>query len=118
VPRERFLTAGRAWEKLRRGEGNPNRFGVSVLGLTGMWFVAGSLLRDFAALDMEEMLPWDYWGPARNFRPGTEISPEWLSRLDHSPMHLSVWIPEVQAPYASMRITPGQHWKRRSSVSH
>lgn len=83
VPRERFLTAGRAWQKLRRGEGNPNRFGVSVLGLTGMWFVAGSLLRDFAALDMEEMMPWDYWGPARNFRPGTEISPEWLSRLDH-----------------------------------
>jgi hypothetical protein len=82
VPCERFLTAGRAWQKLRRGEGDPNRFGVSVLGLTGMWFVAASLLRDLAALDMEEMMPWDYWGPARNFRPGTEISPEWLSRLD------------------------------------
>jgi hypothetical protein len=32
---------------------------------------------------MEEMMPWDYWGPARNFRPGVEISPEWLARLDH-----------------------------------
>lgn len=83
VPRERFLTAGGAWQKLRRGEGDPTRFGVSVLGLTGMWFVAASLLRDLAALDMEEMMVWDYWGPARNFRPGTEISPEWLSHLDH-----------------------------------
>jgi hypothetical protein len=83
VPRDRFLTAGGAWQKLRRGEGDSTGFGVSVFGLTGVWFVAASLLRDLAALHMEEMMPWDYWGPARNFRPGTEISPEWLARLDH-----------------------------------
>ena len=83
VPPDRFLTAARAWQKLRRGEGDWARFGVSVLGLTGMWFVAASLLRDLAALKMEEMMPWDYWGPARNFRPGAEISPEWFAPLDH-----------------------------------
>jgi hypothetical protein len=83
VPRDRFLTAARAWQKLRRGEGDSTRFGVSVLGLTGIWFVAASLLRDLAAVLMEEMMPWDYWGPARNFRPGAEISPDWLARFDH-----------------------------------
>lgn len=82
VPRDQFLTASRAWQKLRRGEGDWARFGVSVFGLTGSWFVAASLLRDLAALQMEEMMPWDYWGPARNFRPGAEISAEWLARLD------------------------------------
>jgi hypothetical protein len=45
-------------------------------------FVAGSLLRDLAALAMEEMMAWDYWGPTRDFRPGVAISPDWLDRLD------------------------------------
>jgi hypothetical protein len=82
VPPNRFLTAGSAWIKLRHGERDPSRFGVSVLGLTGLWFVAGSILRDLAALNTEEMMPWDYWGPARDFRPGAEISADSLRRLD------------------------------------
>jgi hypothetical protein len=32
VPPNRFLTAGSAWIKLRHGERDPSRFGVSVLG--------------------------------------------------------------------------------------
>jgi hypothetical protein len=28
------------------------------------------------------MMPWDYWGPARDFRPGADISADWLGRLD------------------------------------
>jgi hypothetical protein len=82
VPRRRFLTAGVAWKQLRCGEHDPARFGVSFIGLSGAWFVAGSLLRDLAALNMDEMMPWDHWGPARDFRPGTEIPAPWLSRLD------------------------------------
>jgi hypothetical protein len=61
VPRDRFLCAGPAWQGLRRGERDPAHFGVSVFGLTGLWFPAGSLLRDLAALTMEEMMAWDYW---------------------------------------------------------
>ena len=68
VPRARFLAAGPAWLALRRGEHDPARFGVSVFDLTGLWFPAGSLLRDVAALSMEEMMAWHYWGPARDFR--------------------------------------------------
>jgi hypothetical protein len=82
VPRTRFLAAGPAWLALRRGEHDPARFGVSVFGLTGLWFPAGSLLRDLAALGMGEMMAWDYWGPARGFRPGDPVPPEWLDPLD------------------------------------
>ncbi len=82
APREHFLVAADAWWAIRRGERDAARFGVSAFGLGGMWFVAGSLLRDLAALAMEEMMPWDYWGPAREFRPGSEIPPDWLDRLD------------------------------------
>jgi hypothetical protein len=82
LPRSRFLTAGPAWQALRRGERDPARFGVSALGLSGLWFAGGSLLRDLAALAKEEMMPWDCWGPARDFRPGKPIPPEWLDRLD------------------------------------
>jgi hypothetical protein len=82
VPHNRFLGAGPAWQALRRGDHDPARFGVSPLRLSGLRFVAGSLLRDLAALAMEEMMAWDYWGPTRDFRPGVAISPDWLDRLD------------------------------------
>ena len=82
MPRDRFLGVGPVWLALRRGERDPARFGVSPLHLSGLWFVAGSLLRDLAALVMEEMMVWDFWGPSRDFRPGSEIAPEWLERLD------------------------------------
>jgi Transglutaminase-like superfamily len=82
VPRNRFLTAALAWKALRRGGADPARYGVSSFGLTGLWFTAGSLMRDLAALGSEEMMPWDYWGPTRNFGPERNVSEEWLGRFD------------------------------------
>ena len=82
VPRDRLLAAGAAWLGLRRGEHDPARFGISIFGIAGPGFVAGTLARDLAALATQEMMPWDYWGPARNFRPGGSIPAEWLDRLD------------------------------------
>ena len=38
------------------------RFGISFVDLHGLWFVAGSLVREVAALNKVEMLPWDAWG--------------------------------------------------------
>ncbi|TDB93218.1 hypothetical protein E1091_12115 [Micromonospora fluostatini] len=32
VPRDAFLVGGRAWQECRRGERDPERFGVSVVG--------------------------------------------------------------------------------------
>jgi hypothetical protein len=32
------------------------------MDMYGLWFIAGNVLRDFAALNNMEMLPWDVWG--------------------------------------------------------
>lgn len=61
VPRERFLTAGEAWSRIKEEPCIAARFGVSSLDIGGEWFVAGSLLREFAALRKLELKPWDYW---------------------------------------------------------
>ena len=61
VPRAQFLTAADAWRRCRSGE-TDERFGISFAGLRGLWFVAGSLVRDLAALNKMEMAPWDVWG--------------------------------------------------------
>ncbi|MFO1080118.1 MAG: transglutaminase domain-containing protein [Reyranellaceae bacterium] len=60
VPRDRFLVAGEAWRRCRAGEADPQAFGI--LDLRGPWFVAGNVVRDVAALNNREMLPWDVWG--------------------------------------------------------
>lgn len=62
VPRDRFLTAANAWKQCRDGKLDPARFGISFVQLHGLWFVAGSLIRDLASLNKVEMLPWDSWG--------------------------------------------------------
>jgi hypothetical protein len=62
VPRSRFLVAGEAWRRCRAGSADPSRFGIDFVKLRGLWFIAGSLIRDVAALTKIEMLPWDVWG--------------------------------------------------------
>jgi hypothetical protein len=60
VPRNRFVIAGDAWAQCRAGEADPLIFGI--FDMRGLWFIAGNLLRDLAALNNMEMLPWDVWG--------------------------------------------------------
>ena len=62
LPRAQFVTASDAWRRCRSGEANEQQFGISFAGLRGLWFVAGSLVRDMAALNKMEMAPWDVWG--------------------------------------------------------
>lgn len=62
VPRDRFVIAGDAWIQCRAGEADPAQFGLSLMNETGAWWIAGNLLRDAAALNNVEMLPWDVWG--------------------------------------------------------
>lgn len=73
VPREQFIDGSSAWCRLRDGELDPAKIGLSVLGLTGAWFAAQSVLRDIAALNKEEMLPWDTWSVGREFAPGQGV---------------------------------------------
>ncbi len=62
VPRDQFLTAPEAWRRCRNGELDPQLFGIVFSGLRGQWFIAASLIRDLAALNGCEVLPWDVWG--------------------------------------------------------
>lgn len=59
---DRFITATDAWYRCRSGVADAQRFGISFAGLHGQAFVAGSLVRDLAALNKVELLPWDVWG--------------------------------------------------------
>ena len=43
----------------RAGQANPDLFGV--FDMHGMWFIRGNVVRDLAALNKVELLPWDCW---------------------------------------------------------
>lgn len=62
VPRDQFLVAGKAWQMCRRGEAEPNKFGLGLRSLHGLWFVASQVVRDLAAMNKRELLCWDTWG--------------------------------------------------------
>jgi Transglutaminase-like superfamily len=55
-----FLPAGEAWQRCRQGEADPGTFGI--LDMWGLWFVQANVVRDLAALNKMELLPWDVWG--------------------------------------------------------
>jgi hypothetical protein len=59
LPPGLFLPAGEAWARCQRGEEEGDRFGV--LDEWGQWFIKGNVVRDLAALNKVEMLPWDDW---------------------------------------------------------
>ena len=60
VPRDQFIVGGKAWLSCRGGETDPEKFGI--FDMRGMWFIRGNLIRDVAALNKVELLPWDGWG--------------------------------------------------------
>lgn len=76
--RDQYVTGSRAWLQCRSHEIDGDRFGIScdpqVFGLKtlyGQWFARGNMLRDFAALNRVETVPylirvsrglsWDEW---------------------------------------------------------
>lgn len=68
VPRDEFVVAGDAWGRCRAGDLDPDTFGI--MDMHGWWFIAGNIVRDIAALNNREMLPWDVWGAMP--QPGEE----------------------------------------------
>lgn len=89
VPRNRFLTAGPAWQALRQGKIPGDRIGVPFLKIAGSWFAVGSLQRDLAALNRIELLPWDYWGAALEATESGQISYDKMGKLDSLAQALS-----------------------------
>jgi hypothetical protein len=82
VPHDRFVIAGDAWEWCRAGKADPAKFGMSGMNESGLWWIAGNLVRDLAALNNMEMLPWDCWGAMP--RPDETIEPELLALFDRA----------------------------------
>ena len=80
VPRDQFLVAGHAWELCNAGGADPARFGI--LDMRGRWFIRGNLLRDLAALNRMELLPWDGWGLMLRLGRADECDAESLSLLN------------------------------------
>ncbi|MBN1305090.1 MAG: transglutaminase domain-containing protein [Anaerolineales bacterium] len=60
VPRDQFVVAGLGWQMCRSGQEDPEKFGI--FEMHGLWFIRGNLVRDLAALNKVELLPWDCWG--------------------------------------------------------
>lgn len=81
VPRGQFVDASTAWCRMRAGELDAAKMGLSSFGFAGEWFVAGNLMLDVAALNKEEMLPWEKWSVGRELGPGRNVPPEWAEKL-------------------------------------
>jgi transglutaminase superfamily protein len=57
-----FLTGAEAWIAYRRGEIDASRFGVHGTENWGPAEIRGNAVKDLAALNKVETLPWDEWG--------------------------------------------------------
>jgi len=78
VPRDQFIVGGAAWKLCRSGQADPNQFGI--FDMCGINFVKGDFVRDVAALNKVELLPWDCWGMI--FADYATLPPDDLSMLD------------------------------------
>ena len=92
VPRDAFITGGKAWQMCRLGRADPNTFGIG--DLHGLWFVRGDLVRDIAALNKVELLPWDGWGLIE--RGDNELSADDLAALDDMAELTADAVPELE----------------------
>ncbi|MBI3196042.1 MAG: transglutaminase domain-containing protein [Rhodospirillales bacterium] len=101
LERNQFIVASDGWRLARDGKANPDRFGVPSINIQGLWFIRGSLMRDLAALNKVEMLPWDYWGLADR-TPIDALPSEELPLLDELARTLAAPhdLAQLQASYA------------------
>jgi len=78
VPRDQFIVGGAAWKMCRSGRADPDKFGI--FDIHGMDFIKGDFIRDVAALNKIELLPWDCWGMI--LAEYATLPPDDLSMLD------------------------------------
>jgi hypothetical protein len=81
VPRDRFLVAGDAWRACRGGGADPMTFGVGGTEMWGLIEVFGDVFQDLAALQNIELLPWGWYGLARDEGAAIETETELIDRL-------------------------------------
>lgn len=66
-----FLTGGEAWTAFRQGEIDAETFGVYGTENWGAAEIRGNTVKDLAALNKIETLPWDEWGRMTEAYAGT-----------------------------------------------
>lgn len=106
VPRDRFLVAGRAWQDCRSGAADPEAYGVGGIGLQGLWFVQNNVVRDLAAVNGAEVLPWDAWGLA-DAPPGQPL--EALAAADVALLDTAAELSAAGGPFAEIRRLYQEH---------
>jgi Transglutaminase-like superfamily len=79
VPRDQFIVGGRAWQMCRKGQADPDSFGI--FDMHGLGFVRGDFIRDVASLNKVELLPWDCWGIIEKSELGDPTDLAFLDRL-------------------------------------
>jgi hypothetical protein len=89
VPRDQFIVGGAGWKMCRSGHADPDRFGI--FDMHGVDFVKGDFIRDVAALNKVELLPWDCWGMI--LMEFATLPPDDLSMLDRLADLTSVDVP-------------------------
>ena len=92
VPRDQFIVGGAAWQMCRSGDEDPDKFGI--FDMHGLWFVRGDFIRDVAALNKVELLPWDCWGLIKG--TDDDVSPEDMAFLDHLAELTSEDVPKIE----------------------
>lgn len=101
LPAGRFWPAGRAWRACRSEGADARQFGI--FDMWGLWFVRGNVVRDLAALNKMELLPWDGWGMLEEL--GNDEWPDevvsWLDRAAALAEHPDSSLAELQALYES-----------------
>jgi hypothetical protein len=104
VPRDQFVVAGDAWSLCRGGKADPGAFGI--LDMHGLWFIAGNIIRDIAALNNQEMLPWDVWGAMS--RQDSALDLAFFDRLAVVSREPDAHVDELRALYVDERVNvPG-----------
>jgi len=76
-----FLDGAQAWGAYRRGEVDAATFGVFGTENFGPAEIRGNLVKDLAAVNKVEMLPWDEWGRMTEAYAG-ETGPDYDELLD------------------------------------
>jgi hypothetical protein len=103
----------KASHKLHEGankslKADPSAFGI--LDMHGLWFIASNIVRDIAALNNREMLPWDVWGAMR--RQHSELDLNFLDRLALVSREPDAHVRELSALYHDQRVNvPGTVFK-------
>jgi hypothetical protein len=76
-----FLSGGEAWAAFRRGTVDAATFGVFGTDNWGAAEIRGNAVKDLAALNKVEVLPWDEWGRMTDAYAG-DIGPGYDALLD------------------------------------